>query len=181
MSLGFYEFKIPQGIGVYLSKQMGGIVLIYIRAHETRAYTSLNELLNILLLDFKRLPLKSVILLRVVFLEVIDQLRHFAYVFFLGRHPIGELPHDAAEIAGFHRGTYFLLHVLHIRLQQLLHQLILGREIDVEGLLGHAYFTAYIVDGNRPNTEAKEHLAGRLDNMLFLVLTQNGCKGTTKN
>jgi hypothetical protein len=43
---------------------------------------------------------------------------------------------------------------------------------------------AYIVNGNRTDTKAKEEFASRLDDMISLVLThsysQNGCKGTKK-
>ena len=148
---------------------MRSVLLVYIRAHETRIHSLLNKLRYILLLGLKRMALKSIVLLWVVFFEVIHQLRHFSYIFLLGRYPLRELTQDTAEIFRLHRGAHFLLHMLHIRTQHLLYQLIFGREIDIERLLGHTEFTTDIVDGNRTDSEAKKELAGRLNNMTFLV------------
>ena len=53
---------------------MGGVLLIYIRAHETRLHSPLDKALDILLLDLEGAHLIIVVLAGVVFLEIIDQL-----------------------------------------------------------------------------------------------------------
>ena len=51
---------------------------------------------------------------------------------------LNEFRYELLEIAGLEEVFHFRRHVVDVRLQHLLHQLILGREIDVEGLLRHA-------------------------------------------
>ena len=109
-----------------------------------------------MLMDLKAALLKIRELAGVVFLEVIDELRHTSHIVFLLLLALDEEFDDLAEVLQLEQLLHLIGDICKVGLQRLLDKDILGLEIDVEGFLRHAEFPAYIVDGNGTDTKAKE-------------------------
>ena len=138
MPVAFDHLEIIDRVAVYLREKNRCQFYIKVRAHETRLLTHLQIAPDVFLLGLEAIYLKLSELLGVVFLEVIDQLRHTAHVVLLRLLMLDELRYELLEITGLEEVFHLRCHVVDVCLQELLHQLIFGREIDVEGLLRHA-------------------------------------------
>ena len=117
----------------------------------------------------------------IVFLEVIDQLRHTPYIVFLHLLVLQKLTYQLTKIMQLQQFLHLIGYIGDIAMQELGDQLVFGFKIDVESLLRHAEFMTDIVYGNTTDTEAKKHLACRLNNITFLIFRHSYRKKAHKS
>ena len=152
-------------------KQLRRETYIEVRAHKAFVLSLLQIRRDILTLRLETLLLELRKLTRVILLQVIHQLRHTSHIILLRLLVLQELRHQLTEIMQHHQILHLLRNIFHIRMKHLRYQLILRLKINIERLLRHTQFMAYIVYRHATYAQSEEHLSRRLYNMSPLFVT----------